>query len=217
MVDYIDRQSGSGRLDLLLQVPYEMNNETQKERAKRRKAEIEDEIRDSEHGIAFVDGVENVIQLNRPVENNLLKQVEMLTSTLYGQLTITPEILNGSAKEEEMLNYYARTVAPVVQAILDSCVRTFLTSNARSRRQTIMAFRDVFKLAPLTAITEFADKVTRNEILSPNEVRAIIGIKPSSDPKSDELRNRNINSESADDQNTGEIKKEGDPDAKEKV
>ena len=193
LLDVVDEQSGSGKLDLIIQLPYVIKTPARKEQAEQRRKDIEMQLAGSKYGIAYTDGTEKITQLNRPVENNLLKQVEYLTGMLYGQLGLTPEILNGSADEKTMLNYYNRNIEPIVSAICDEMKRKFLTKTARTQRQSIMYFRDPFKLVPVNDIAEIADKFTRNEILSSNEVRQIVGLKPSDDPEADELRNKNLN------------------------
>jgi len=192
LLDTIDEQSGSGKLDIIIQLPYVIKSEARRQQAEQRRADIEFQLKGSQYGIAYTDGTEKITQLNRPAENNLLKQVEYLTEMLYSQLGLTEEILNGTADEKAMLNYYNRTVEPVVSAITESMNRSFLTKTARSQLQQIMFFRDPFRLVPINDIAEIADKFTRNEILSANEVRSIIGIKPSTDPKADQLKNSNM-------------------------
>ena len=193
LLDYIDEQSGSGKLDLIIQLPYLIKTEQRRQQAEQRRKDIEAQLSGSKYGIAYTDGTEKVTQLNRSVENNLMKQIEYLTSMLYSQLGITQTILDGTADDKTMLNYYSRTIEPIVSAIVDEMKRKFLTKTARSQMQTIMFFRDPFKLVPINDIAEIADKFTRNEILTSNEVRQIVGFKPSDDPKADELINSNIN------------------------
>ena len=193
LLDYIDEQSGSGKLDLIIQLPYLIKTEQRRQQAEQRRKEIEAQLSGSKYGIAYTDGTEKVTQLNRSVENNLMKQIEYLTSMLYSQLGITQTILDGTADDKTMLNYYSRTIEPIVSAIVDEMKRKFLTKTARSQMQTIMFFRDPFKLVPINDIAEIADKFTRNEILTSNEIRQIVGFKPSDDPKADELINSNIN------------------------
>ena len=193
LLDYIDEQSGSGKLDLIIQLPYLIKTEQRRQQADQRRKEIEAQLSGSKYGIAYADGTEKVTQLNRPVENNLMKQIEYLTSMLYSQLGITQTILDGTADDKTMLNYYSRTIEPIVSAIVDEMKRKFLTKTARSQMQTIMFFRDPFKLVPINDIAEIADKFTRNEILTSNEIRQIVGFKPSDDPKADKLINSNIN------------------------
>lgn len=192
LLDVIDEQSGSGKLDLIIQLPYVIKSEARRKQAEDRRREIEQQLAGSKYGIAYTDGTERITQLNRSVENNLLKQIEYLTNMAYGQLGITPEIMNGSADEKTMLNYNNRTIEPIASAIVDALKRTFLTKTARTQKQTIMFFRDPFRLVPIADLAELADKLTRNEIATSNEVRQAIGMKPSLDPKADELRNSNI-------------------------
>ena len=192
LLDAIDEQSGSGKLDLIIQLPYVIKSPARKEQAEARRKDIEMQLSGSKYGIAYTDGTERITQLNRPVENNLMKQIEYLTSMLYSQLGITQTILDGSADDKTMLNYYYRTVEPIVSAIVDEMKRKFLTKTARSQKQSIAYFRDPFKLVPVNDIAEIADKFTRNEILTSNEIRQIIGMKPSDDPKADRLVNSNI-------------------------
>lgn len=191
ILDAIDEQSGSGKLDLIIQLPYAVKGELKQQQADKRRNDIVDQLK-GPYGIAYIDGTEKVTQLNRPIENNLVKQVEYLTNMLYSQIGITPAVMDGSADEKTMLNYNNRTVEPIVSAIVDAMKRNFISKTARTQGQTIMAFRDPFKLVPINNIAEIADKLTRNEILTSNEVRQIIGYKPSDDPKADQLRNSNI-------------------------
>lgn len=193
LMDIIDEQNSSGKLDLIIQLPYVIKNDMKKEQAEARRKEIERQLASSKYGIAYTDGTEKITQLNRAVENNLLAQVEFYTRMLYSQLGITEGVMDGTADEETMLNYYSRTVEPIIAAIVDEMKRKFLTKTARTQGQSIQFFRDPFKLVPTSKIPDIADKLTRNEILAPNEIRQIIGYKPSKDPKADELRNRNIN------------------------
>lgn len=193
LLDIIDEQSGSGKLDLIVQLPYIIKTEARKQQAEQRRKDIEEQLSSSKFGIAYTDGTEHITQLNRPVENNLMKQIEYLTSMLYSQLGITDEILNGTADEKTMLNYMNRTIKPIMDSIVDEMKRKFLTKTGRTQGQTIMYFNDPFKLVPISNIADIADKFTRNEILSSNELRQIIGIKPVLDPKADELRNKNLN------------------------
>ena len=195
-LDAIDEQSGAGKLDLIIQLPYVVKTEARRQQAELRRKEIEMQLAGSKYGIAYTDGTERITQLNRSVDNNLMKQIEYLTETLMGQLGITNEILNGTANESTMNNYYNRVIEPILAAITGEFNRKFLTKTARTQGQTIMFFRDPFKLVPVTNIAEIADKLTRNEILSSNEVRGLIGFKPSKDPKADELRNKNLNQSS---------------------
>lgn len=192
LLDAIDQQSGSGKLDLIIQLPYVIKTEARKQQAENRRADIEEQLSGSKYGIAYTDGTERITQLNRPVENNLMSQITYLTSMLYSQLGITQGILDGTADEKTMLNYYNRTTEPIVSAIIDDMKRKFLTKTARTQKQSIMFFRDPFKLVPVASIAEIADKFTRNEITSSNEIRQVIGMKPSGDPKADELRNKNL-------------------------
>lgn len=192
LLDITDEQTASGKLDLIIQLPYVIKTEARRQQAENRRKDIEMQLASSKYGIAYTDGTERITQLNRSVENNLLKQIESLTNTLYSQLGITQSILDGTADEKTMLNYYNRTIEPIVSAIVDEIKRKFLTKTARSQKQTIMSFRDPFKLVPINNIAEIADKFTRNEILTSNEIRQIIGIKPSDDPKADKLVNSNI-------------------------
>lgn len=192
LLDVIDEQSGSGKLDLIIQLPYVIKTDARRQQAEKRRKDIEDQLSGSKYGIAYTDGTERITQLNRSVENNLMHQIEYLTSMLYSQLGITQEIMDGTADDKTMLNYYSRTIEPFVSAIADEMKRKFLTKTARSQFQSIAFFRDPFKLVPVSELAEIADKFTRNEILSPNEMRQIIGLKPSADLKADELRNRNV-------------------------
>lgn len=191
ILDAIDEQSGSGKLDLIIQLPYAVKGELKEQQANKRRDSIIDQLK-GPYGIAYIDGTEKVTQLNRPVENNLMKQIEYLTNLLYSQIGITPSVMDGTADEKTMLNYNNRTVEPIVSAIVDAMKRSFISRTAMTQGQTIMAFRDPFKLVPIDNIAEIADKFTRNEILTSNEVRQIIGFKPSSDPKADQLINSNI-------------------------
>ena len=191
LLDAIDEQSGSGKLDLIIQLPYVVKGETRQKQAEQRRDSIVEQLK-GPFGIAYIDGTEKVTQLNRPVENNLMKQIEYLTNMLYGQLGMTPAVLDGTADEKTMLNYNNRTIEPIVAALTDAMKRSFLSKTARTQGQTIMAFRDPFKLVPINNIAEIADKFTRNEILTSNEIRQIIGFKPSEDPKADQLINSNI-------------------------
>ncbi len=199
LLDVIDEQSGSGKMNLIIQLPYTVKTETRRQQAENRRKEVENQLFNSKYGIAYTDGTERITQLNRPVENNLMSQIEYLTSMLYSQLGITQSILDGTADEKTMLNYYNRSIEPIVSAIVDEMKRKFLTKTARSQRQSILFFRDPFKLVPVDHIADIADKFTRNEIVSSNEIRQIIGMKPSADPKADELRNKNINQSSNED------------------
>ena len=192
LLDFIDEQSGSGKLDLIIQLPYIIKTEARREQAEKRRKDIENQLAGSKYGIAYTDGTEKITQLNRPIENNLMKQIEYLTNMLYSQLGITQSVLDGTADEQTMLNYNNRTIEPIVSAIVDEMKRKFLSKTARSQLQSILFFRDPFKLVPVNNIAEIADKFTRNEILTSNEIRQIIGIKPSNDPKADQLINSNI-------------------------
>ena len=192
LLDAIDEQSGSGKLDMIIQLPYVIKTEARKKQAEERRRSIEEQLMGSKYGIAYTDGSEKVTQLNRPVENNLMKQIEYLTSMVYSQLGITQTVLDGTADEKTMLNYNSRTVEPILSAIRDAMYRTFLTKTARTQGQSIMFFRDPFKLVSVSDLAEISDKMTRNEIMAPNEIRQIIGIAPSNDPAADELKNRNI-------------------------
>lgn len=196
LLDVVDEQASSGKLDLIIQLPYVIRTEKRREQAEIRRKDIEQQLAGSKYGIAYTDGTERITQLNRPVENNLMAQVEYLTNLLYSQLGITQGVLDGSADDKTMNNYYNRTIEPILSAIVEEMRRKFLTKTARSQRQTIMYFRDPFKLVPVSEVPEFADKLTRNEIMSSNEVRQILGLKPSEDPKADELRNKNLNQDS---------------------
>lgn len=192
LLDVTDEQTASGKLDLIIQLPYLIKTEARRDQANRRRQEIEDQLSGSKYGIAYVDGTEKITQLNRSLENNLLKQIEYLTNMVYSQLGITESILNGTADEKTMLNYNNRTIEPFVSAIVDEMKRKFLSKTARSQFQTIAYFRDPFRLVPVNDIAEIADKFTRNEIMTSNEIRQIVGMKPSKDPKADELVNSNI-------------------------
>ena len=192
LLDVTDEKTASGKLDLIIQLPYIIKTDTRRAQAEERRKDIEMQLSESAHGIAYIDGTEKVTQLNRPVENNLMKQIEYLTGILYSQLGITQAILDGTADDKTMLNYYTRTVEPIVSAISDELKRKFLTKTARSQGQSILYFRDPFKLVPVNDIAEIADKFTRNEIMTSNEIRQIVGMRPSTDPKADELRNSNI-------------------------
>lgn len=193
LLDAIDERTSSGKLDLIIQLPYVVKNQMRKEQAEQRRRDIEAQLTGSRYGIAYIDGTERITQLNRPVENNLLKQIEYLTNMVFGQIGVTQAILDGTADEQTMLNYNNRIVEPVVSVIADSMKRAFLTPTARSQKQSIMYFRDPFRLVPVSQVAEIADKFTRNEIMSSNEIRQVVGLKPSKDPKADELRNSNLN------------------------
>ena len=192
LLDVVDEQAGSGKLDMIIQLPYVIKSPARREQAEQRRAEIEKQLSGSKYGIAYTDGTERIVQLNRSLENNILKSIEYLTNMVYSQLGVTQEILNGTADEKTMNNYMNRIIEPVVSAIADEFKRKFLTKTARTQGQSIMFFRDPFRLAPVSMIAEMADKFTRNEIMTPNEFRQVIGMKPSKDPKSDQLANRNI-------------------------
>lgn len=196
LLDVVDEQSSSGKLDLIIQLPYVVKTQARREQAEIRRKDIEAQLTGSKYGVAYTDGTEKITQLNRPVENNLMKQVEYLTNMVYSQIGITEEIMNGTASDKAMLNYYTRIIEPIVSAIGDEIKRKFLTKTARTQNQDIMFFRDPFKMTPVSEISEMADKFTRNEILSSNEVRQIIGRKPSKDPKADQLVNKNLKQES---------------------
>lgn len=193
LLDVVDEQSSAGKLDLIIQLPFVVKSETRKAQAEKRRKDIEMQLAGSKYGIAYTDATEKITQLNRPVENNLMKQVEFLTSTLYGQLGLTEEILKGTADEKTMLNYYNSTIEPILSAIADELKRKFLTKTARTQGQSIEYFKDPFKLVPVNNIADIADKFTRNEIMTSNELRQVIGIKPSDDPKADMLVNSNLN------------------------
>ena len=193
ILDAIDEQSGSGKLDLIIQLPYIIKTDARRDQAEKRRKDIENQLAGSKYGIAYTDGTEKITQLNRPVENNLMKQIEYLTNMLYSQLGITQSVLDGTADEQTMLNYHTRIIEPIVSAIVDEMKRKFLSKTARSQLQSILFFRDPFKLVPVNNIAEIADKFTRNEIMTSNEIRQIIGMKPSDDPKADQLINSNIN------------------------
>lgn len=193
LLDVTDEQTASGKLDLIIQLPYIIKTEARRQQAEERRKSIEMQLAGSKYGIAYTDGTERITQLNRSIENNLMKQIEYLTSMLYSQLGITQSILDGTADEKTMLNYYGRTIEPIISAIVDEMKRKFLTKTARSQHQSIAFFRDPFKLVPVNDIAEIADKFTRNEIMTSNELRQIVGMKPSADPKADKLINSNLN------------------------
>lgn len=193
LLDVVDEQTSSGKLDLIIQLPYVIKTDARRKQAEERRKDIEMQLSGSKYGIAYTDGTERITQLNRPAENNLMKQVEYLTSMLYSQLGLTQSIMDGSADDKTMLNYYNRTVEPILAAITDEIKRKFLTKTARSQKQTIMYFRDPFKLTPVLDLAEIADKFTRNEIMTSNEIRQLVGMKPADDPSADELRNKNLN------------------------
>ena len=192
LLDTTDENTASGKMDMIIQLPYTIKTTARKEQAEKRRKDVEMQLATSKYGIAYIDGTEKITQLNRSVENNLMKHVEYLTSMLYGQLGITTEIMNGTADEQTMLNYNNRTIEPILSAIVDEFKRKFLTKTARSQNQSIEYFRDPFRLVPVNNIAEIADKFTRNEIMTSNEIRQIVGMKPSKDPKADELRNKNL-------------------------
>lgn len=204
LLDVIDEQSGSGKLDLIIQLPYVIKTEAKRQQAENRRKDIESQLSGSKYGIAYTDGTEHITQLNRSVNNNLMSQIEYLTSMLYSQLGITQSILDGTADEKTMLNYNNRTIEPIISAIVDEMKRKFLTKTARSQRQSISFFRDPFKLVPVNEIAEIADKFTRNEIMTSNEIRQVVGMKPSDDPRADELRNKNLSKPSGSDQQSEE-------------
>ena len=220
LLDAVDEQTSSGKLDLIIQLPYVVKSQARKDQAEQRRQDIENQLTGSKYGIAYTDGTEKIVQLNRPVENNLMKQIEYLTSMLYSQLGITQSIMDGTADEKTMLNYTTRTIEPIISAIVDEMIRKFLTKTARSQKQTILFFRDPFKLVPVNDLAEIADKFTRNEILTSNEIRQIVGRKPADDPKADQLINSNIsqpserlnNQNGKDIGNTKTTRKEENPD-----
>lgn len=205
LLDVIDEQSGSGKLDLIIQLPYVIKTEARRQQAENRRKDIENQLSGSKYGIAYTDGTEHITQLNRSVNNNLMSQIEYLTSMLYSQLGITQSILDGTADEKTMLNYNNRTIEPIISAIVDEMKRKFLTKTARSQHQSISFFRDPFKLVPVNDIAEIADKFTRNEIMTSNEIRQVVGMKPSEDPRADELRNKNLSAPSGSDQQSEEM------------
>ena len=207
LLDAIDEQSGSGKLNLIIQLPYVIKSEARRQQAENRRKDIEDQLAGSKYGVAYTDGTERVVQLNRPVENNLMSQIEYLTSMLYSQLGLTQSIMDGTADDKTMLNYYSRTIEPILAAIVDEMRRKFLTKTARSQKQSILFFRDPFKLVPINDLAEIADKMTRNEIMTSNEIRQKVGIKQSEDPKADELRNSNL-SEPAENRSITKLKEE---------
>lgn len=205
LLDVIDEQSGSGKLDLIIQLPYVIKTEVRRQQAENRRKDIENQLSGSKYGIAYTDGTEHITQLNRSVNNNLMSQIEYLTSMLYSQLGITQSILDGTADEKTMLNYNNRTIEPIISAIVDEMKRKFLTKTARSQHQSISFFRDPFKLVPVNDIAEIADKFTRNEIMTSNEIRQVVGMKPSEDPRADELRNKNLSAPSGSNQQSEEM------------
>lgn len=212
ILDAVDEQSGSGKLDLIIQLPYVVKSPTRKKQAEERRKDIEMQLSGSKYGIAYTDGTERITQLNRPVENNLLNQIEYLMNMLYSQLGVTPEILNGTASEDAMMNYSTRTVEPILSAIVDEMRRKFLTKTARTQGHSIIYSSEPFKLVPASKIADIAEKFVGNEVLTPNEVRSVIGFKPADDPKADELRNRRLNQDDVtagllpEDQNGSEVK-----------
>jgi hypothetical protein len=191
-LDSVDEQSASGKLDLIIQLPYVIKSESRRQQAEQRRADIEFQLKGSQYGIAYTDGTEKITQLNRPVENNLMGQIEFLTKMLYGQLGLTDEIMNGTADEKAMLNYWNRTIEPILETIVLEFRRKFLTKTARTQKQSVMYFKDPFGLVPVDQIAEIADKFTRNEIMTSNEIRQGIGMKPHPDPKADQLVNSNM-------------------------
>lgn len=205
LLDVIDEQSGSGKLDLIIQLPYVIKTEARRQQAENRRKDIENQLSGSKYGIAYTDGTEHITQLNRSVNNNLMSQIEYLTSMLYSQLGITQSILDGTADEKTMLNYNNRTIEPIISAIVDEMKRKFLIKTARSQHQSISFFRDPFKLVPVNDIAEIADKFTRNEIMTSNEIRQVVGMKPSEDPRADELRNKNLSAPSGSNQQSEEM------------
>ena len=212
LLDVTDEQTASGKLDLIIQLPYVIKTETKREQAERRRKDIIEQLAGSQYGIAYTDGTEKITQLNRSLENNLLNQVEYLTNMVYSQLGITQSVLDGTADEKTMLNYTNRTVEPIISAIVDELKRKFLTKTARSQLQSIVYFRDPFRLVPVNDIAEIADKFTRNEIMTSNEIRQIVGMQPSKDPKADELVNSNISQAKQDipqTSNATEVNEEG--------
>lgn len=192
ILDAVDEQAGSGKLDLIIQLPYVIKSDARRAQAEQRRTDIEFQLKGSKYGIAYTDGTEKITQLNRPAENNLMAQIEYLVNMLYGQLGLTPEVMNGTADEKTMLNYFSRTIEPILDAVTEAMQRTFLTKTARSQGQAVAYFRDPFKLVPISTIADIADKFARNEILSSNEIRGIIKFKPSKDPKADQLLNSNM-------------------------
>lgn len=209
ILDMIDEQSGSGKLDLIIQLPYTIKTELRKKQAEERRKDIEMQLSGSKYGIAYTDGTEHITQLNRPAENNLMKQIEYLTGMLYSQLSITKEVLEGTADEKTMLNYNTRTIEPILSCLVGEMKRKWLTQTARSQKQSILYFNDPFKLVPVSQIANIADAFTRNEIMSSNEIRQIVGLKPSKDPSADELRNKNLNRSNSEIVNKEEKTEEG--------
>jgi hypothetical protein len=205
LLDSVDEQSSSGKLDLIIQLPYVIKTEARRQQADNRRKDIEKQLSGSKYGIAYTDGTERITQLNRPVENNLMKQIEYLTSMLFSQLGINQSVMDGTADEATMLNYNNSTIEPIISAIVDEMKRKFLTKTARSQKQSILFFRDPFKLVTVNNVAEIADKFTRNEIMTSNEIRQIVGMKPSKDPKADKLINSNLNQP---EENTEPVKEE---------
>lgn len=216
LLDAIDEQSGAGKLDLIIQLPFAIKGDLKRAQAEARRKDIEMQLAGSKYGIAYTDATEHITQLNRSVDNNLMKQIEYLTNMLYSQLGITQTILDGTADDKTMLNYYNRTIEPIVSAIVDEMKRKFLTKTARTRNQDIVYFRDPFKLVPVNDLAEIADKLTRNEIATSNEIRQIMGWKPSKDPDADELRNKNLNKSAEEMQPAPEVQNEEDDTNKKK-
>lgn len=206
LLDAVDEQTSSGKLDLIIQLPYVIKTQARKDQADKRRSEIERQLAEGKYGIAYTDGTERITQLNRPVENNLMKQIEYLTGMLFSQLGMTQAILDGSADEKTMLNYHSRTIEPLVTAVVEELDRKCLTREARQKLQKVMFFRDPFRLVPVSEIAEISDKMTRNEIMTSNEIRQVIGMKPSADPRADELRNKNL-SQSAEEQASPNLNK----------
>jgi hypothetical protein len=211
LLDVVDEQASSGKLDLIVQLPYVIKNQTRRNEAEQRRKDIEFQLKGSQYGIAYTDGTEKITQLNRPAENNLLKTVEYLTNMLYGELGLTVEIMNGTADEAAMLNYYSRTIEPLLDAVVEEFRRKFLTKTARTQNQTIDYFRDPFKLVPLEKLGEISNQLSRNEIASANELRPFFGFKPSTDPKADKLNNSNINTNPPGPSEPAPTNQEGDP------
>lgn len=217
LLDIIDEQSGAGKLDLIIQLPYVIKTEARRREAENRRKDIENQLSGTKYGIAYTDGTERITQLNRSVNNNLMSQIEYLTSMLYSQLGITQSILDGTADEKTVLNYNNRTIEPIISAIVDEMKRKFLTKTARSQMQSIVFFRDPFKLVPVNEIAEIADKFTRNEIMTSNEIRQIVGMKPADAPGADELRNKNLSSPNTDTEPSANLAEIGDNLEKEKI
>jgi len=192
LLDSVDEAAGSGKLDLIIQLPYVIKSEARRQQAEQRRSDIEFQLKGSQYGIAYTDGTEKITQLNRPAENNLLKQIEYLTNMLYGQLGLTEEVMNGTADDAAMINYFNRTIEPIITAIVEAMNRTFVNRKVVNKREQIKFFQNPFRLVPVKDLAEIADKFTRNEIMTANEIRGVIGMKPSKDPKADELRNSNM-------------------------